>query len=188
VLDCRFKCGREIKKRTTIWGLRVRLPPHAPSFSLPSVRPVSDALLKELWFGNKRLKFLPPSLRCVFWTAMFIFYFHDTILACIFNASERNTSVMTCWHVIFSWTVKVWLEKWWHRKWLLNSVGLLSLHRQSALVLVKFVLSCFLVHLYQASASLVKVSALMAFWMVTRVSWRVLWILAWWAMCHPPWD
>ncbi|PNF16326.1 hypothetical protein B7P43_G10835 [Cryptotermes secundus] len=58
----RFKCGREIKKRTTIWGLRVRLPPHAPSFSLPSVRPVSDALLKELWFGNKRLKFLPPSL------------------------------------------------------------------------------------------------------------------------------
>ncbi|XP_069676859.1 metal-response element-binding transcription factor 2 isoform X2 [Periplaneta americana] len=58
----RFKCGREIKKRTTIWGLRVRVPPHAPSFTLPSVRPVSDALLKELWFGNKRLKFLPPSL------------------------------------------------------------------------------------------------------------------------------
>jgi len=58
----RFKCGREIKKRTTIWGLRVRMPPHAPSFTLPSFRPVSDALLKEMWFGNKRLKFLPPSL------------------------------------------------------------------------------------------------------------------------------
>ncbi|XP_066999188.1 metal-response element-binding transcription factor 2 isoform X2 [Anabrus simplex] len=58
----RFKCGREIKKRTTIWGLRVRVPPPAPSFTLPSVRPVSDAVLKERWVGNKRLKFLPPSL------------------------------------------------------------------------------------------------------------------------------
>ncbi|KAJ9587024.1 hypothetical protein L9F63_019366 [Diploptera punctata] len=58
----RFKCGREIKKRTTIWGLRVRVPPQAPTYTLPSVRPVSDSLLKELWFGNKRLKFLPPSL------------------------------------------------------------------------------------------------------------------------------
>ncbi|GLG99739.1 Uncharacterized protein GBIM_06135 [Gryllus bimaculatus] len=58
----RFKCGREIKKRTTIWGLRVRVPPPAPSFTLPSVRPVSDAVLKERWIGNKRLKFLPPSL------------------------------------------------------------------------------------------------------------------------------
>ncbi|XP_046984913.1 metal-response element-binding transcription factor 2 [Schistocerca americana] len=58
----RFKCGREIKKRTTIWGLRVRVPPPAPTFTLPSVRPVSDAVLKERWMGNKRLKFLPPSL------------------------------------------------------------------------------------------------------------------------------
>ncbi|PSN45159.1 hypothetical protein C0J52_03935 [Blattella germanica] len=55
--------NREIKKRTTIWGLRSRVPPHAPSFTLPNARPVSDALLKEFWLGNKRLKFLPPSLR-----------------------------------------------------------------------------------------------------------------------------
>ena len=61
----RFKCGREIKKRTTIWGLRVRNPPPAPTFTLTAARPITDAVLKELWGANKRLKFLPPSLRYV---------------------------------------------------------------------------------------------------------------------------
>nr|CAD7568648.1 unnamed protein product [Timema californicum] len=58
----RFKCGREIKKRTTIWGLRMRVPPPAPAYGLPSIRPINDAILKEKWICNKRLKFLPPSL------------------------------------------------------------------------------------------------------------------------------
>lgn len=58
----RFKCGREIKKRATIWGLRIRNPPPAPKIKLPASRPITDAVLKELWHENKRLKFLPPSL------------------------------------------------------------------------------------------------------------------------------
>nr|CAH7722633.1 unnamed protein product [Callosobruchus chinensis] len=55
----RFKCGREIKKRTTIWGLRVRLPPPAPCATLPPTGPVTEEELRELWQGNRRLQFLP---------------------------------------------------------------------------------------------------------------------------------
>lgn len=57
----RFKCGREIKKRTTIWGLRVRLPPPAPCVTLPPVGPISEDELRERWQGNRRLQFLPLS-------------------------------------------------------------------------------------------------------------------------------
>ncbi|KAI4457989.1 polycomb-like transcription factor [Holotrichia oblita] len=55
----RFKCGREIKKRTTIWGLRIRLPPPAPCVTLPPVGSISEEELKERWQGNRRLQFLP---------------------------------------------------------------------------------------------------------------------------------
>ncbi|RZC33046.1 Mtf2 C domain containing protein [Asbolus verrucosus] len=56
----RFKCGREIKKRTTIWGLRVRLPPPAPTVTLTFAGRVSDEELREMWQGNRRLQFLSP--------------------------------------------------------------------------------------------------------------------------------
>lgn len=56
----RFKCGKEIKKRTNIWGLRVRLPPPAPCITLPPHNgQISDNELRELWQGNRRLQFLP---------------------------------------------------------------------------------------------------------------------------------
>ncbi|XP_018328113.1 polycomb protein Pcl [Agrilus planipennis] len=55
----RFKCGREIKKRTTIWGLRVRLPPPAPCVTLPPTGPVCEQELRERWQGNRKLQFLP---------------------------------------------------------------------------------------------------------------------------------
>ncbi|XP_060526207.1 polycomb protein Pcl isoform X2 [Cylas formicarius] len=59
----RFKCGREIKKRTTIWGLRVRLPPPVPCVVLPpSHRRVTESELRELWHGNRRLQFLPSPI------------------------------------------------------------------------------------------------------------------------------
>lgn len=54
----RFKCGREIKKRTTIWGLRVRLPPPAPCVTLPTTGVITEDALRERWQGNKRLQFL----------------------------------------------------------------------------------------------------------------------------------
>ncbi|KAL1131799.1 hypothetical protein AAG570_011411 [Ranatra chinensis] len=61
----RFKCGREVKKRTTMWGLRVRVPPPTPVFSLPPNKPLSEQVLKDAWHNNARLKFLPPPSGCV---------------------------------------------------------------------------------------------------------------------------
>ncbi|XP_070150534.1 metal-response element-binding transcription factor 2 [Polyergus mexicanus] len=59
----RFKCGREIKKRTTIWGLRVRLPPPCPIVNLPASGEIDDSVLRRCWLGvNKRLQYLPPQI------------------------------------------------------------------------------------------------------------------------------
>ncbi|KAH0947583.1 hypothetical protein HN011_012430 [Eciton burchellii] len=58
----RFKCGREIKKRTTIWGLRVRLPPPCPIVNLPASGEIDDSVLRRCWGANKRLQYLPPQI------------------------------------------------------------------------------------------------------------------------------
>ncbi|XP_020293472.1 metal-response element-binding transcription factor 2 [Pseudomyrmex gracilis] len=58
----RFKCGREIKKRTTIWGLRVRLPPPCPIITLPASGEVDDFVLRRCSAANKRLQYLPPHI------------------------------------------------------------------------------------------------------------------------------
>lgn len=57
----RFKCGREMKKRATIWGLRLRRPPPPPSqlSALEQVKkgePLTDELVRE---HASRLRFLP---------------------------------------------------------------------------------------------------------------------------------
>ncbi|XP_026764151.1 uncharacterized protein LOC113522608 isoform X1 [Galleria mellonella] len=57
----RFKCGREMKKRATIWGLRLRRPPPQPMqlSALEQVKkgePLTDELVKEY---APRLRFLP---------------------------------------------------------------------------------------------------------------------------------
>lgn len=61
----RFKCGREIKKRTTIWGLRVRLPPPCPVVNLPPTGVIDDSVLRRCWGANKRLQFLSPTAEYV---------------------------------------------------------------------------------------------------------------------------
>ncbi|XP_043684231.1 uncharacterized protein LOC122636740 [Vespula pensylvanica] len=61
----RFKCGREIKKRTTIWGLRVRLPPPCPIVNLPASGIIDDSVLRRCWGANKRLQYLSPSAGCM---------------------------------------------------------------------------------------------------------------------------
>jgi len=49
----RFKCGREIKKKTSIWGLRVRVPPPAQSVNLPQ-GVITHETIKQLTFRNKK--------------------------------------------------------------------------------------------------------------------------------------
>ncbi|XP_054270961.1 metal-response element-binding transcription factor 2 [Macrosteles quadrilineatus] len=44
----RFKCGEEVKQKRSSWGLRLRIPPLAPVYSLPKTRPVTEALLHHL--------------------------------------------------------------------------------------------------------------------------------------------
>ncbi|KAK9498291.1 hypothetical protein O3M35_002959 [Rhynocoris fuscipes] len=62
----RFKYSREVKKRTTMWGLKVRVPPPTPAFSLPPNKPLSDQVLSDAWNNNARLQFLPvPHENCL---------------------------------------------------------------------------------------------------------------------------
>ncbi|CAL4074968.1 unnamed protein product, partial [Meganyctiphanes norvegica] len=49
----KFKCGREIKKKTSIWGLRVRVPPPAQSVNLPQ-GVITHETIKQLTFRNKK--------------------------------------------------------------------------------------------------------------------------------------
>uniref|UniRef100_A0A0A9XA67 Metal-response element-binding transcription factor 2 n=4 Tax=Lygus hesperus TaxID=30085 RepID=A0A0A9XA67_LYGHE len=55
----RFRYSREMKKRTTMWGLKHRVPPPTPVFSLPPNKPLSDQVLLDAWHNNARLQFLP---------------------------------------------------------------------------------------------------------------------------------
>ncbi|BES94008.1 Hypothetical proteinD [Nesidiocoris tenuis] len=57
----RFRYLREMKKRTTMWGLKHRVTPPTPVFSLPPNRPLCDEILLDAWQNNPRLRFLPPT-------------------------------------------------------------------------------------------------------------------------------
>ncbi|KAK8721397.1 hypothetical protein OTU49_012695, partial [Cherax quadricarinatus] len=52
----RFKCGREIKKKTSIWGLRVRVPPPVPAITLPYVGPITEDSIKHITLRNKKTR------------------------------------------------------------------------------------------------------------------------------------
>lgn len=58
----RFKCGREVKKRATLWALRLRIPPQSPTVhSLPDIsHSLAEKDLLESWSRLKpEVKFLP---------------------------------------------------------------------------------------------------------------------------------
>ncbi|KAL0276004.1 UNVERIFIED_CONTAM: hypothetical protein PYX00_003692 [Menopon gallinae] len=58
----RFKCGREIKKRANIWGLRFRGAPKSPPLSLPPRGPIDDNVLKvycKKYFMTAEAEFKP---------------------------------------------------------------------------------------------------------------------------------
>uniref|UniRef100_T1JA02 tRNA wybutosine-synthesizing protein 3 homolog n=1 Tax=Strigamia maritima TaxID=126957 RepID=T1JA02_STRMM len=50
----RFKCGKEIKKKTTIWGLRVRIPPPAPKIELPLNVTITSDVIKHFAVRRKK--------------------------------------------------------------------------------------------------------------------------------------
>lgn len=49
----RFKCGREIKKKTSLWGLRIRIPPPVQAFTLPQGG-ITYETIKQITFRNKK--------------------------------------------------------------------------------------------------------------------------------------
>ncbi|XP_068243045.1 metal-response element-binding transcription factor 2 isoform X1 [Palaemon carinicauda] len=52
----RFKSGREIKKKTSIWGLRARVPPPVPMITLPSMGPITEDSIKHIVIRNKKTR------------------------------------------------------------------------------------------------------------------------------------
>lgn len=54
----RFKCGREVKKKVTIWGLREKNPPPAPCIALSFSGVVTDSVVDEACKGNKKVQLL----------------------------------------------------------------------------------------------------------------------------------
>ncbi|KAK6196236.1 hypothetical protein SNE40_001498 [Patella caerulea] len=56
----RFCSGREIRKKSTLWGLRVRIPPPAPTIILPIDGPITDDVMANLQMKGKKTKTFVP--------------------------------------------------------------------------------------------------------------------------------
>ncbi|XP_013387714.1 polycomb protein Pcl [Lingula anatina] len=56
----RFAWGREIKKKVTLWGLRVRLPPPAPTVILPEDGQITDEVMNNLQMKGRKTKTFVP--------------------------------------------------------------------------------------------------------------------------------
>ncbi|XP_055585633.1 polycomb protein Pcl [Uranotaenia lowii] len=55
----RFKCGGEVKKATTMWTLRVALPPNPPNVLLPAGQVITEHMLTQMSVENRVFRFLP---------------------------------------------------------------------------------------------------------------------------------
>ncbi|XP_072015943.1 metal-response element-binding transcription factor 2-like isoform X2 [Amphiura filiformis] len=56
----KFVCGREVKKKIALWGLRVRNSPVPPTVVLPAVGQITDEIMEDLQMkGRKVVTFVP---------------------------------------------------------------------------------------------------------------------------------
>ena len=50
----RFKCGREYRKRSSLWALRSRVPPPVPIIKLPQNEALTEASITRVTFKIKK--------------------------------------------------------------------------------------------------------------------------------------
>lgn len=56
----RFVCGKEVKKKKNLWGLRVRTPPVSPTIVLPAIGQITDDVMNDMKMtGTKVVTFQP---------------------------------------------------------------------------------------------------------------------------------
>ncbi|XP_014681626.1 PREDICTED: metal-response element-binding transcription factor 2-like [Priapulus caudatus] len=56
----RFQCGREIRKRSTLWSLRIRVPPQAPTVILPAIGEITDDVMRDMKMTGRKTKMFVP--------------------------------------------------------------------------------------------------------------------------------
>jgi hypothetical protein len=61
----RFQSGREIKKKATLFGLRVRTSPQPPVIQLPANGQITDKVMNNLKMKGRKVKTFVPVERLV---------------------------------------------------------------------------------------------------------------------------
>nr|XP_054769959.1 metal-response element-binding transcription factor 2-like isoform X2 [Lytechinus pictus] len=56
----RFVCGKEVKKKKNLWGLRVRTPPVSPTIVLPAIGQITDDVMNDMKMTGKKVVTFQP--------------------------------------------------------------------------------------------------------------------------------